>query len=71
MVVHLPLLCWIALGCPARLALPACRPFCLPDQIAGSRHYRRLYLIFGVAFGGITIAMFEALNITLPDIIVR
>ena len=30
-----------------------------------------LYLIFGMAFGGITLGLFAALNITPPDIIIR
>jgi len=72
MMIHLPLLSWIALG----LSLLGWRS--KPDErfafliksievmiTAG------LYLIFGMAFGGITVVMFEALSVTLPDAIVR
>lgn len=72
MAIHLPLLCWIALG----LALlgwrsqPSSRFAFLTKSLevivtAG------LYLIFGVAFGGLTIGLFAALDITLPDAVLR
>ena len=67
MAIHLPLLCWIAIG--------------IGILWFGSDHKNRfafliksievmitagLYLIAGIAFGAITVGMFEALNITLP-----
>jgi len=70
--IHLPLLSWIALG--------------LTILGLGSTHVNRfafliksievaitagIYLIAGVAFGGITIGMFAALSITLPDVLTR
>ena len=72
MAAHLPLLCWIALG----LALLGWRSrpegrFAFLIKSLEVVIAAGLYLIFGVAFGGITIGMFEALNITLPDIIIR
>jgi hypothetical protein len=72
MIITLPLLCWIGLGV-AVLGL-------------GSRYTNRfafliksievmitagIYLIFGIALGMITMGMFSALNVTLPDTILR
>jgi hypothetical protein len=72
MMIQLPLLCWIALGVGAMAfrSTPNNRFAFLIKSIevmitAG------VYLIFGLAFGGITFGMFAALNITLPDIIMR
>lgn len=72
MLIHLPLLAWIGLG----LSLLGWRS--KPDErfafliksievmiTAG------LYLIAGVAFGGITRGMFAALSVILPDVITR
>ncbi|HSF81609.1 MAG TPA: hypothetical protein VLA49_10270 [Anaerolineales bacterium] len=70
--IHLPLLSWIALG--------------LTILGLGSSHQNRfafliksvevaitagVYLIAGVAFGGITIGMFAALSIELPEVLTR
>ncbi len=70
--IHIPLLCWIALGISVLgfKSSPDDRFAFLKKSIevvivAG------LYLIAGVAFGGITIGMFAALGITLPDILLR
>jgi len=72
MAIHLPLLCWIALG--------------ISILWFGSEYKNRfsyliksievmitagVYLIVGVAFGAITVGMFQALNITLPEVLMR
>ncbi|MBU2610978.1 MAG: hypothetical protein KJ606_08560 [Chloroflexi bacterium] len=72
MLIHLPLLAWIGIA----LSLMGWRS--TPDELfafliksievmitAG------LYLIAGVAFGGITMGMFTALSVILPDVITR
>jgi hypothetical protein len=72
MAIHLPLLSWIALGFSllGRGSTSQNRFAFLTKSIevaitAG------LYLIFGVVFGMITIGLFQALNIDLPDEIMR
>jgi hypothetical protein len=72
MAIELPLLCWIGIG------ITTLKFFSAPDDrfafliksievmIAAG-----VYLVFGMAFGGITVGMFSALNINLPDIILR
>ena len=72
MAIHLPLLCWISIG--------------IGILWFGSDHKNRfaflvksievmitagVYLIAGIAFGAITVGMFEALNITLPNTLMR
>jgi hypothetical protein len=72
MAIHLPLLCWIILGLAVqgpRSAAPGRFAFLIKSievMIAAG-----LYLIFGVAFGMITLGMFAALDVTLPDIVIR
>jgi len=72
MAIHLPLLCWIALGASIleRRSSPQNKFSFLMKSIevmitAG------VYLIAGVAFGAITQGMFQALSIKLPDIVMR
>lgn len=71
-VIHIPLLCWIALGISVLgfNSSPEDRFAFLKKSIevvivAG------LYLIFGMIFGGITVGMFEALSISLPELWLR
>jgi hypothetical protein len=72
MVIELPLLCWIGLGIATtglRSGFTSRFPFLTKSievMIAAG-----LYLIFGIVFGGITLGLFSALNITPPDIILR
>ena len=67
--IHIPLLCWIGLGISV-LGFGSM----IEDRFAFMIKSIEviltagLYLIAGVVFGGITIGMFEALNITLPEI---
>ena len=72
MAIHLPLLCWIALGASVlgRGAKPQNKFAFLMKSIevmitAG------VYLIAGVAFAAITQGMFQALSIQLPEIVMR
>jgi hypothetical protein len=71
-IIHIPFLCWAAIG----LFLLG-RKSSVPDRIAFLLKSVEvmitagLYLIFGMAFGGITIGMFAALGIVLPEIWLR
>lgn len=72
MTIHLPLLSWIGLG----LSLLGWRStpddrFAFLIKSIEVMITAGLYLIAGVAFGGITMGMFTALSITLPDAIIR
>ena len=72
MIIHLPLLSWIALG----LSLLGWRSkpdnrFAFLIKSIEVMITAGLYLIAGVAFGGITMGMFTALSVTLPDAIIR
>ncbi len=70
--IHLPLLSWVALGV-SEVGLKSA----IEDRFAFLKKsievmvVAGLYLIAGVAFGAITIGMFEALNITFPEIWLR
>ena len=70
--IHIPLLCWVALGLHTlgfRSSVADRFAFLIKSLevliVAG------LYLGAGVAFGGITVGMFAALGITLPEILAR
>jgi len=70
--IHIPLLCWVALGVHTlgfRSSVADRFAFLIKSLevliVAG------LYLGAGVAFGGITVGMFAALGITLPEILAR
>ena len=72
MVAVLPLLCWFGLGITTLKfsSMPDDRFAFLIKSIevmitAG------VYLIFGMIFGGITFGMFSALNVTLPELVMR
>ena len=72
MLFQLPLLCWIGIG----VAVMGFRSsntnrFAFLTKSIEVMIAAGVYLIFGMAFGGITLGMFAALNITPPDIIIR
>jgi hypothetical protein len=72
MTIHLPLLSWIALG----LSLLGWRStsderFAFLIKSIEVMITAGLYLIAGVAFGGITMGMFQALSVSLPDALIR
>lgn len=72
MIIHLALLAWVAVGTAVlgfRSSYQERFPFLIKSLevlITGG-----LYLVAGVAFGAITIGMFQALSIQLPDVIIR
>ena len=70
--IHIPLLCWIALGISV-LGLKSSREdrFAFMMKSIEVMITAGLYLIAGVVLGGITIGMFAALSISLPDIWLR
>jgi hypothetical protein len=72
MVVHLPLACWIALGyVTLRGRANAKSRFYFLSKSIEVMIVAGIYLIAGVAFGLITMGMFQALSIELPDILMR
>jgi hypothetical protein len=70
--IHLPLLCWIALGISV-LGLKSSKEdrFAFLIKSIEVMITAGLYLIAGVVLGGITVGMFAALSITIPDIWLR
>lgn len=72
MIIQLPLLCWIGIGLATltfRSALDDRFAFLIKSievMITAG-----VYLIFGIAFGVITLGMFSALNLTPPELIIR
>lgn len=71
-VIHIPLLCWGALGVFALgLHSRVADRFAFLIKSIEVIIVAGLYLAAGVAFGGITIGMFAALGIELPTILLR
>jgi hypothetical protein len=72
MAIHLPLLCWIALGFSVveRGSSPQ-NKFAFLMKSVEVMITAGVYLIAGVAFGAITQGMFQALSIELPEIAMR
>ena len=72
MAIQLPLLCWMAIGI-AVLGLKSSYPnrFAFMIKSIEVMIAAGVYLIFGLAFGMITMGMFSALNVTPPDTIMR
>jgi hypothetical protein len=70
--IHLPLLCWIALGISVLgfHSSPDDR-FAFLKKSIEVMIVAGLYLIAGMVFGGITVGMFAALGIELPEIWLR
>jgi hypothetical protein len=72
MVILLPLLCWIGLGIAVLgLRSSTSNRFAFLIKSIEVMITAGVYLIFGVAFGGITIGLFSALNITPPEPLLR
>ena len=70
--IHIPLLCWAALGIMAlgKQSTHADRFAFLIKSIEVAI-VAGLYLLAGMAFGGITVGMFAALSIELPEVLLR
>lgn len=72
MVIQLPLLCWIAIGGSVMgFKSTHTSRFTFLIKSIEVMITAGVYLIFGLAFGGITIGLFAALNLTPPQIIIR
>jgi hypothetical protein len=72
MVFVLPLLCWIALGIAVmKFKSASATRFAFLTKSIEVMITAGVYLIFGVAFGMITMGMFAALDVTPPEIIIR
>lgn len=70
--IHLPLLCWAALGVMALgVQSSAADRFAFLFKSIEVAIVGGLYLMAGMAFGGITIGMFEALSVELPEVLLR
>jgi hypothetical protein len=70
--IHLPLLCWIALGISVLgFKSSVSDRFAFLIKSIEVMITAGLYLIAGTVLGGITIGMFEALGISLPNIWLR
>jgi hypothetical protein len=70
--IHLPLLCWIALGISVLGFNSSVEDrFAFLKKSIEVMVVAGLYLIAGVVFGGVTVGMFEALGISIPDIWLR
>jgi hypothetical protein len=71
-IIHIPLLCWIALGISVLGFKSSTEDrFAFLKKSIEVMIVAGLYLIFGMIFGGITMGMFAALNISLPVILQR
>lgn len=69
--IHTPLLCWAALGVMAGAGSNAADRFAFLFKSIEVAIVAGLYLAAGMAFGGITVGMFEALSIELPEVLLR
>ncbi|MDX9955642.1 MAG: hypothetical protein RBT75_16195 [Anaerolineae bacterium] len=70
--IHIPLLCWVALGVHTLgFGSSATDRFAFLIKSLEVLIVAGLYLGAGVAFGGITVGMFAALGIALPEIVAR
>jgi hypothetical protein len=71
-VIHIPLLCWIGLGISVMgINFGTKDRFAYLKKSIEVMIVAGLYLIAGIIFGAITVGMFQALNITLPDFWLR
>ncbi len=71
-IIHIPLLCWVALGIwPLGIRSSTADRFAFLIKSIEVAIVAGLYLMAGLAFGGITIGMFAALGIELPRILLR
>jgi hypothetical protein len=72
MMIQLPLLCWIGIGITTLTFKSAAHDrFAFLIKSIEVMITAGVYLIFGVAFGLITLGMFSALNVTPPEIVTR
>ncbi len=70
--IHIPLLCWLAIGIGVLgFKSSTSDRFAFLIKSIEVMITAGLFLIAGMAFGGITVGMFAALNIELPDIWLR
>jgi len=70
--IHIPLLCWIALGISVLGFNSSTEDrFAFMKKSIEVMIVAGLYLIAGLVFGGITVGMFQALGISLPEIWLR
>lgn len=70
--IHIPLLCWIALGISVLGFNSSTEDrFAFLKKSIEVVIVAGLYLIAGMVFGGITVGMFQALGISLPEIWLR
>jgi hypothetical protein len=70
--IHIPLLCWIALGISVMGFNSSTEDrFAFLKKSIEVMVVAGLYLIAGIIFGAITLGMFQALSISLPDIWLR
>ena len=71
-LIHIPLLCWVALGIfTLGLRSSAADRFAFLIKSLEVIIVAGLYLGAGVVFGVITVGMFSALGITLPELLLR
>jgi hypothetical protein len=72
MAIQLPVVCWIGIGITTlKFFSTADDRFAFLIKSIEVMIAAGVYLVFGGMFGGITLGMFSALNITPPDIIMR
>ena len=72
MMIHIPLLCWVALGISVLgFKSSTADRFAFLIKSIEVVIVSGLYLAAGVAFGGITVGMFAALGVELPEILMR
>ena len=72
MIITLPLLCWIGIGVSVLgFKSSDANRFAFLIKSIETVITAGIYLIFGIALGMITLGMFSALNVTLPDSIIR
>lgn len=71
--IHIPLLCWGALGMMAlgKRTSSAAHRFAFLIKSIEVAIVAGLYLLAGMAFGGITVGMFAALSVELPEVLLR
>jgi hypothetical protein len=72
MLILLPLLCWIAIGLTTlRFKSSTSDRFAFIIKSIEVMIAAGVFLGFGLVFGAITLGLFSALNITLPDLVIR
>jgi hypothetical protein len=72
MLFLVPLLCWFALGISVLgFKSSTSNRFAFMIKSIEVMITAGVYLIFGVAFGMITLGMFSALNVSLPEVLIR